>query len=148
MAVITDAQRADVYFFCGWPQRFVQVNTALEFALDVISTKPEMQALLTNAITATPPGLLAQARLLHDVTIPSAYRRLKALKVGSIELSGPGELRALARQGQRLVNAICGVLGAQRDVDVFSPGRGAGAPNLGGMYSYGSGGGDSNWVGK
>ena len=148
MAALTDAQRADCYFFCGWPQRFVQINTELEFALNAIVQKPEMQNLLGNALTDSPPGLLAQARNLHDVTSPSAYRRLKALKVGSIELSGPGELRELCRQGRRLVNAICGVLGVHRgEVDVFGPGTGTNDYSIGSVYG-GRGATAGNWVGK
>ena len=145
MPALTAAQRADCYFFCGWPQRYVQVNTALEWALDAIASKPEMQALVGNAITASPIGLLAQLRLMYDVTIPGAYRRLKALKVGSIELSGNGELRALEAQGQRLVNSLCAVLGVERDVDVFRPGSGSRVPGMGGWGSRGDG---DNWIGK
>ena len=145
MPALTAAQRADCYFFCGWPQRYVQVNTALEWALDAIAGKPEMQAIVGNLITASPSGLLAQLRLLYDVTIPAAYRRLKALKVGSIELSGNGELMALAAQGQRLVNSLCAVLGVGRDVDVFRPGSGSQTPGMGGWGSRGYG---DNWIGK
>ena len=144
--VITDAQEADIYFFCGWPQRWLQTTMSpLEQALRAIANKPVMLALLTNAITATPKGLLAQARDLFDVQFSGAYRRLKAIKVGSIELSGHGELNMLARQGQRLVGTICSVLDIQRGEDVFRPGSGRpGAGSLmgaGGCY-------DSNWVGK
>lgn len=143
---LTDAQRADVYFFCGWPQRYVQVNTALEMALNAIALKPAQEALLGNSLTSNPPGLLAQARQLYDVTIPAAYKRLKAIKVGSIELSGPGELRELSRQGQRLVGAICSTLGVERDADVFSPGSGGRWPARNSVFAQSSMGG--NWIGK
>ena len=142
---LTAAQRADCYFFCGWPQKYVQTNTALEWALDAIGNKAEMQAIVGNSLVQSPVGLLVQLRQLYDVTIPAAYRRLKALKVGSIELSGNGELRALEAQGQRLVNGLCNALGVERDADVFRPGRGSRTPNMGGFGSRHSG---DNWIGK
>ena len=146
MADLTEAQRAECYFFCGWPQRWVQVNTALEQALNKINTSPAQAALLTNGLFDSPVGILAQLRQHYDVTIPGAYRRLKALKVGSIELSGNGELRALEAQGQRLVNALCSILGVESDADVFKPGRGSRTGARMGGFSPGGDGG--NWIGK
>ena len=144
--VVTDAQEADVYFFCGWPQRWLQTTMSpLEQALRAITQKPGMLALLTNSITVSPKGLLAQARDLFDTQIPAAYRRLKALKVGSIELSGHGELNMLARQGQRLVGTICSVLDIERGEDVFR--RGAGRPGAGALMGECCGY-SANWVGK
>lgn len=146
--VITDAQEADAYFFCGWPQRWVQTNTSLEQALSAIAQKPGQLALLINEITATPKGLLAQARDLYDVQIPGAYERLMAKQVGTIQLSGHGELNMLAKQGQRLVGAICSILFVKRGEDVFRPGSGTGWV-VGGAFPTGApDGGSSNWVGK
>jgi hypothetical protein len=148
MALLTDAQRAEVYFFCGWPQRWVQENTALEQAMNAIGGRPEMQALLSNSLVASPKGLLAQARLLYDVTIPATYRRLKATKVGTIELDARAEIRMLRDEGRRLVNGICTLLGVTADGDVFGPGEGgvAGSSSFG-IQTRGPGGG-GNWIGK
>ena len=59
MADLTEAQKAEVYFFCGQAQRFVQVNTAIEQGIAKINSFPDQQKLLTNGLTASPAGLLA-----------------------------------------------------------------------------------------
>ena len=150
MADLTEAQKAEVYFFCGQAQRFVQVNTAIEQGIAKINSFPDQQKLLTNGLTASPAGLLARARQHYDITMPAAYRRLKALKVGSIELSGGGELRVLAEQGRLMVKGIRTILGVM-DVpgeDVFSTSFGfvAGGSQFGGLLHPGSCG--ANWIGK
>jgi len=148
VATPTEAQKEAIYFFCGWPQKYVQVNTALENAIQRIAVSDAQWARLANPIASTPSGLLAQLASLYDVQIPAAYRRLKAMKVGSIELSGPGELQMLQRQGRRLVAALCTTLGVLRDADVFDQGRGSvtGAASMSGIQP--TGGGSDNWVGK
>ena len=147
MATATDAQKEAIYFYCGWPQRDVLVNTALENAIARISQNDAQWARIANTIGATPSGLLAQLASLHDVQIPAAYRRFKADKVGNIELTRGGEIRNLERQGQRLVGALCGVLGVLRDADVFRPGSGSSsAAQMGGILSRGPG--ADNWVGR
>jgi hypothetical protein len=142
----TDAQRADVYFFAGWPQRYQNVNTALEWAMDKIVSQPAQEAILTNGLTASPPGLLAKLRQLHDTTIPGAYGRLRATKVGSIDLDARAEINYLRSEGRRLVNAMCSTLGIKRDADVFAPGDGTGAPPMWGTRDGGAGSG--GFIGK
>jgi hypothetical protein len=71
-----------------------------------------------------------------------------AKQVGTIQLSGHGELNMLAKQGQRLVGAICSILYVKRGDDVFKPGAGNGW-QVGGAFPTGAPSGDSgNWVGK
>jgi hypothetical protein len=145
-AMLTDAQKADVYFFAGWPQRYVQINTSIEQGLDQLASRPANEALLGNPLTGSPPGLLARARQLFDVTIPSAYKRLKVKQAGKIQLDATGELEALAEQGRILAGAICSVLGIERDKDVFAPTGGGSMATRGGILSQNRGAG--NWIGK
>jgi hypothetical protein len=146
VAVATEAQKRDIYFFCGWPQKNVQVNTALEHAIARTAENTDQWALVINAVNGSPPGLLP---LLWQQwqRILDAHGRLKALKVGSIELSGPGEINMLRKEGQRLVGALCSLLGVESDGDVFMPGSGgsAAARNFGLMPR---GPGADNWIGK
>jgi hypothetical protein len=108
-----------------------------------------MVALLTNLISASPKGLLAQARDLYDVKIPAAYERLQVFKVGPIEMSGNRELGMLAKQGRRLVGAICSALFVKRGQDVFNPSGGGGGWEVGDSFPSGApGGSGDNWVGK
>lgn len=126
---LTAQQRASVRYYTGWSGRFAQFDSALEQALNGADNDAEVQALITNPVTGAPPGLLA---LLADVDakLLAAHGRLKAGKVGSIELNG-GELTQLRSEGRRFVGRLCAVLGVDRRVDVF-----------------GSGGGGSNYIGK
>jgi hypothetical protein len=147
VATPTDAQKEAIYFYCGWPQRDVLVNTALENAIARLSQNDAQWARVANTAAATPAGLLAQLASLHDVQIPAAYRRLKADEVGTIKLTRGGEIRNLERQGRRLVGNLCTVLGVLRDSDVFEPGSGSSsAAQMGGILSRGPG--DDNWVGR
>lgn len=143
---MTEAQIAEVYFFCGWPQRYVQINTAIEQAIDAIAAKPAQEALLTNGLTDSPVGLLAKVRYLYDVEIPKARKRLKARQVGKIVLPEHRELEQLAEEGRKLTGAICSCLGVERDADVFGSGKGGTMATRGGILSQSRGAG--NWVGK
>jgi hypothetical protein len=147
VAVPTEAQKADIFYFCGWPQRFIPTDAfPLEQGIAAISQIAAQWAIITNPIDGSPSGLLAQLRKLHDVTIPAAYERLQVIKVGPIELDGQRELRELRNQGRRLVSALCGTLGVIRANDVFAPGVGSYASAR--LGESGSGSGSSNWVGK
>jgi hypothetical protein len=152
VADLTDAQKADVYFFCGQAQRFVQINTAIEQGIAKIQTYPAQRALLTNGLTDSPIGLLARARQHYDITMPAAYERLMALKVGPIELSGNQELRALADQGRLMVKGIRTIIGVTDlpGEDVFSTSFGSSdggglSAQFGGLLHQSSV--SNNWVG-
>jgi len=126
---LTAAQRAEVRRYAGWGARFRQFDSALDNAMDALGSDPEHEVQITNALTATPPGLLAQLADV-DAKLTGAYGRLKADKVGSIELNR-GELFQLRSEGRRLTGRLCALLGVQRRADV-----------------YGSGGTGDNYVGK
>lgn len=97
--------------------------------MNAVATQPDHESQITNAIGASPPGLLA---LLADVDakIKDAPKRFKADKVGSIELnrSEVAQLRSLGRQ---YASRMAAILGVEKRVDVFSPSRG---PSGGGNY--------------
>lgn len=108
--------------------------------MNALATEPESEAQITGALTASPPGLLAHLKDI-DARIRSAYERLKANKVGSIELN-PNEIGAYRSQGRQLVLRICSILGVERRNDVFGSGTGA-------FASFdGPGGFPENYVGK
>jgi hypothetical protein len=109
-------------------------------SMRAIQTTPETELLVTNPMSTTPPGLLA---LLQDIDnkILNAHGRLRASKVGSIELN-PVEIHMLRAEGRRLVGRLCALLGVERGEDVFGEGRGAFASADG--MGYGGG----NYVGK
>lgn len=147
MAVPTETQKRDIFYFCGWPQRFIPTDAfPLEQGIVSIAAIDAQWEMIVNPIDGDPPGLLAQLRKLHDVTIPGAYERLQVLEVGPIKLDGARELRELRNQGRRLVGALCGTLGVIRANDVFAPGVGSFASAR--LGASGDGGRSSNWIGK
>lgn len=126
---LTEAQQALVENYLGWTARFRQMDSSLSQAMNAIATLPEREALITNAIDGTPPGILAALADI-DAKIVKAHGRLKADKVGSIELNR-GELGQLRSEGRRFVNRLSTVLGVEIRRNVF-----------------GSGGSAENWIGK
>lgn len=126
---LSAAQKADIRLYAGWQARYLQIDSQLEGAMRAIELQPEHEAQITNPLTGTPPGLLAQLSDI-DAKLRDAHGRLKASQVGSITLN-PDELLSLRSEGRRLVKRLCSILGVPRGEDVF-----------------GSGGSASNYVGK
>lgn len=56
-----------------------------------------------------------------DTDLKNSHGRLKADKVGSIELNR-SEISQRRSEGRRLVGRLCSLLGIKRGVDVFSSG--------------------------
>ena len=145
MAVPTEAQRADIYYFCGWPQRYIPSDAfKIENAINSIAQVDAQWAIIANSLYDTPVGLLAQLRQLQDVTIPAAYERLQVMEVGPIKMDGGRELRELRNQGRRLTSALCKTLGVRREGDVFGTDSGIDAAATMG----GEGGRPGNWIGR
>jgi hypothetical protein len=115
---LTEPQKALIRLYTGWGARFGQFYSRLEQALSAIAVEPDMEALITNPIGGSPPGLLA---LIQDVDakLTAAHGRLKASVVGSITLN-PAELMVLRSEGRRHVARLCSILGVEVQHDVFS----------------------------
>jgi hypothetical protein len=107
----TADQKAAVRLYLGWPARFWQMNSRLEQAMNAIESQAEEVTVCTTLLTS----LAAQ-----DVLITACYGRLKALKVGSIELTGHGELMALRSEGRRLSGRLAATLAVDVQHDVWS----------------------------
>jgi hypothetical protein len=107
----TDSQRAAVRLYLGWPARFWQMNSRLEQAMNAIESQAEEVTVCT--------GLLTELAA-HDTRITACYGRLKAMKVGSIELTGHGELMALRSEGRRLSGRLAATLAVDVQHDVWS----------------------------
>ena len=113
---LTDAQRAQVRKYLGWPARWWQTTSQLEMGMNALDQTP---AELTEVETM----LTALADI--DTRITGAYGRLKAMKVGSIELPGHGELMALRSEGRRLTGRLSAKLG----VPILADAWGSGGPS-------------------
>lgn len=131
--VFTDAQRASIRWYLGWSARFHQSDSGLEQAMSAIDQETD---------GATNPLIVAQLTALDGIrdAIAAAYTRLKALEVGSIKLSGPGEIGMLRSEGRRLSGALAATLDVPTRHDVWS--------GMGNKSSYGpngSGGGGNTY---
>ena len=82
----TEAQRVKVRMYLGWSARFWQMDSRLEQAMNAVDDKADTVSYCQGLLTS-----LEEV----DTAITGCYTRLKALKVGAIELSGHGEMAAL-----------------------------------------------------
>jgi hypothetical protein len=139
---ITSAQRAQIRYYLGWSARFHQTDSRLEQAMNAIDVGDvDTYNLIVSSISATPPGLLAS---LTDVdsrisAAGGALDRVKAMKVGSIELPGLQEIGVLRSQGRQFAGRLAALLGVEVRHDVFSGSRPKGfASSVGLLPSMGT----------
>lgn len=111
---LTGTQKAQVRLYLGYQDQDRQLSTELESQLGSISTEAETLVI----------GLLASL-LDIDAKLLSAHGRLKALKVGSIELPGAGEIETLRSEGRRFVGRLAVIFDVEPLHDVFSDGDAA-----------------------
>jgi len=139
----TDLQVARIRHFLGYTVGYADWWTALHGGLENIAqNSPADFAVITNALTASPPGLLAQLEDI-EVRMTGALSRIKASAVGSITLNA-GELQMLAQQGRRLAAALSQTVGVAIERDVFA----SGGSNLNASRFHPSTGGSGTWIGK
>lgn len=135
---LTATQRADVRRYLGWSARFHQFDSRLEQAMNALDTEPEHELQVTDTLANN--GLLAA---LADIEqkLRDAHGRLRAMKVGSIDLTGFGEVQSLRMEGRRYAKTLASILGVEVRNDVFSSSRTMTFASHGGMMS-------GNYVGK
>lgn len=117
---LTLTQQAQVRLYLGWSDRF-NSDDRLDMAFGALSAEAE------TLVVAE----LAKLTAL-DTAMVAARARFKALKVGTIELSGAQELGLLRSQGRESVGRIATIMGVPVNHDVFSgsgPKSWAGFPN-------------------
>jgi len=126
---LTASDKADVRFFLGWSARFHQSDSRLEQAMSALDTEPEAEALVLAAIVSCKD---------IDTKLTDAHGRLKAMKVGSIDLPGDREIQTLRKEGRRHVGRIALTLGVEVRHDVFSSSRYRGFASFGGVSMGGN----------
>lgn len=126
----TETERASIRMFCGWSARFLQFDDALEQA---------MYTAENHAATAEQiRGFLVELERV-DAAITAAESRLKATKVGSIELNAL-EIDQLRGRGRQFVGRLCRVLGVEARGDAFDPSLPTDRASAIGMVGGGCGG--------
>jgi hypothetical protein len=123
---LTAQNKADIRTYLGWSARFHQTDSRLEQAMSALETEPEHEKWITNTlapVAGEPRGILAELVAI-DAKLDDAHNRLKALKVGSIDLPIRNEINTLRSEGRRHVSRMATILGVEVRHDVYS-----GAPN-------------------
>lgn len=109
----TSAQKVSVRYWLGWPAYgSSSSNDDLQTAIESIDAHPDSASILTVVDTIIAKLVIAEA------AITTAQARLKAWRVGSIELNR-NEIFHRAHEGQRLVVQLSAIYGVARLVDVF-----------------------------
>lgn len=109
----TTVQRAKIRWYLGWSARFHQADSRLEQAMNAVDQEVDDSS--HDLIVANITALDA-----IGTKMTAAYDRLKALKVGSIDLPGAGEIGMLRSEGRRLGGQIAACLGVETRHDVWS----------------------------
>lgn len=132
----TTNDRARIRWYLGWSARFHQFDSRLEQAMNAVDDEPtdDTHTLILNTLSAMDT--------LMNTTIPDAYNRLKALKVGDIDLPSHGEIMMLRSEGRRLGGQIAACLGVETRHDVWSgvgnkSFAGFGGPEGGNVFRHG-----------
>lgn len=117
---LTSAQVAKVKYYLGYSVQNDGSDDAknrLNSAIAAVGLDAEMTALITNPLNSTPPGVLAR---LDDIEakLLASHSRLKASKVGSIELNA-SEVEMLRGEGRRAAVALASLIGVEIWADVF-----------------------------
>jgi hypothetical protein len=129
---LSAAERANVRLYLGWVDRFRQTDSRLEQALNAVDGD-------TDAYNIVESILASIAALETDIT--AAYKRFKAVKVGSIELEGDKELGLLRSEGRRFSGRLASFLGVEIRHDVWSGSGPRSYSSWGGLVPAGDGGG-------
>jgi hypothetical protein len=110
----TESEKVQIRKWTGWPERFLQVDSALERAMSAVEDT-RLEAVVEVR------SLLAQIETIR-LEIIAARRRRKALAVGTIELSGEGETGSLWMDGTVLSKQLATIFGVEMRTNPWFPG--------------------------
>ena len=111
----SEAQRARVRYYLGWPEVFFRSVDAVGEALDIVGGRPAAQAIVEE--------LLAKLDALDEEIDTDVVRSSKAVQVGSVKLRGPYQLDAKNARGRELVQRLANILGVEPMGGVFGAER-------------------------
>jgi len=121
------SEKVEIRFFTGWSARFHQTDSALEQAMSAVESDADTLAFIQTTIL---PAIRDIRTKLTD-----AHGRLKALKVGSIELPEYAEVMTLRSEGRRHVGSLCSTMGVSARQDIFGAALPQDDSNYGSNYA-------------
>jgi hypothetical protein len=111
---LTSAERAQVRTVLGYADTPAYPNTWLEGTLSALSSDAEAQV----------RALLGELAAIDAQLTDCRANRLKVSTVDGINLSGPGEMRALLREASRRAHTISLIVGIEKAGDPYKSGSG------------------------
>lgn len=117
---LTDAQKAQVRRYLGFPDINRQSNSELEGAMTALSAEGE--SFVGDLLT----GLAAV-----QTKLTASWDRQKVIKAEEVTLAGDGEIRALRMEGNRLAMDLGTTLDVEPRRMPFSSGRSSGIASRG-----------------
>lgn len=127
----SDAQKALIRRYLGFPDVLRQSNTRLESAMDVVGGRAEVQALIET-------DLAALAAVETQLTNAISSGGIK--KVDEIEFFENGQRAAIRSEGRRLCGRLSITMGVPLVGDAFGEQGYGGDGFMGVGFQYGSGG--------
>ena len=125
----TATQRGQIRQYLGWSARYLQTDDALERAMNAVDG---------DAVTETQVvGHLTEAARV-DAAIQAAESRLKASKVGTIELNA-AEIDQLRDRGRQNIARMARAFGVEVRGDAYSGALPTDQASATGMYPGGGG---------
>lgn len=109
--MFTDAQKALIRRYLGYPDVYRQANPRLEGALDVVGSRSETQALVEGDLAAL---VAIEAKLSGSVLSSAGVR-----KVDEIEFFERGNLETTRSEGRRICGRMSALFGVPLCADVF-----------------------------
>jgi len=107
----TDTEKADIRRALGWPARFHQHDSRLEHSMLALDSLPAHEDQVREILVC-----VADIR----VRLKDSLKRLKANKVGSIEMKTlTEEMAGLRWEGRRLTGELSSIMGVPRWHDTF-----------------------------
>lgn len=127
MAFTAD-ERVQIRFALGWSARFFQTDSRLEQAMNAVEQDEETSARVRDLLTS-----------VEDIRtkLTAAHGRLKAARLGGIELSGATEIMMLRMEGRRHVGSLAAIFGVEVRHDIFGSSLRGTPLDVGGGHSGG-----------
>lgn len=133
---LTEAQKTACRLYLGWPDRFLDHDSAMELALAAAADKPETVTVIVD--------LLDKLDTVDEALAADGVRlRLQALEVGKLKLTGGGEIDRLRGLGRQYSARLASILSVEIRNDAWSEAAPSYRSGYGGQT--GNGGGEMNF---
>lgn len=110
---LSESQKTATRIYLGWPDRFLDHDSAMELALQAAGDKSETEAAIVDLL-----AILDQIETA--LRSPGVTLRLQALKVGKLELGGGLEIDRLRGLGRQYSARLASLLSVEIRNDAWS----------------------------